>query len=568
MRASPAWCALAVAVQFASRPAGARELLAARPADHGPDGGNSSAPSGRGGVHGRPADGAALLLATRRVAEEPLAAEPEAAKPEAAEPEAAEPGTAKPGAAGAGEPGEGTPANTTTTTTTGPAATTSYKAPQLDPGKLLEPESYAPAALGEALGDSLGESVQAATDLNKMLAEGFEDTLFPPGPVSFDECFDNGMRHPGVVFGFAIYVMQFVYNFRTYVPLKPNGEYVNHSRSQETWEHFYFLISIDLVVYGLVDACTNQWAMVGVFYLILLDGCLQLLRTFAVGWVTKNTATTIMHVPEGPQKQRAEADGVGEDIMRWLGAGGAEPGTMLITRRPAMDGTRYTLKIENTYQDFFNPNTHVLWLRFGVQLVLIFWLHVYLVYTQDVFTWAYGFTRDGKHRPLSDEHKHHALPFFLCSFFIQLLAQDFQGRTFFHNLRWWNFMLVEEIELRDGPVTGHAHKPVLSTDIKGRIWFRMFLAFIANYVLQNIVLCMLPLLLAQETSGFDFAKDVFALTYIANLDDCEEKTMTIHHHVAEHHEQNIHGHIHNHPVSLFHTVTKTELPAHAAESPV
>ena len=104
MRASPAWCALAVAVQFASRPAGARELLAARPADHGPDGGNSSAPSGRGGVHGRPADGAALLLATRRVAEEPVAeepvaAEPEAAKPEAAEPEAAEPGTAEPGAA-------------------------------------------------------------------------------------------------------------------------------------------------------------------------------------------------------------------------------------------------------------------------------------------------------------------------------------------------------------------------------------------------------------------------------------------------------------------------------------
>ena len=79
MRASPAWCALAVAVQFASRPAGARELLAARPADHGPDGGNSSAPSGRGGVHGRPADGAALLLATRRVAEEPVAEEPVAA---------------------------------------------------------------------------------------------------------------------------------------------------------------------------------------------------------------------------------------------------------------------------------------------------------------------------------------------------------------------------------------------------------------------------------------------------------------------------------------------------------
>ena len=68
---------------------------------------------------------------------------------------------------------------------------------------------------------------------------------------------------------------------------------------------------------------------------------------------------------------------------------------MLITRRPAMDGTRYTLKIENASQDFFNPNTHVLWLRFGVQLVLIFWLHVYLVYTQDVFTWTYGFTRDG-----------------------------------------------------------------------------------------------------------------------------------------------------------------------------
>ena len=31
-----------------------------------------------------------------------------------------------------------------------------------------------------------------------------------------------------------------------------------------------------------------------------------------------------LEVPEGPQKQRAEADGVGEDIMRWLGAGGAE----------------------------------------------------------------------------------------------------------------------------------------------------------------------------------------------------------------------------------------------------
>merc|ERR1719506_1195929 len=128
-------------------------------------------------------------------------------------------------------------------------------------------------------------------------------------------------------------------------------------------------------------------------------------------------------------------------------------------------------------------------------------------------------------------------------------------------------MLVEEIELRDGPTTGHNHKPVLTNEIRRRIWFRMFLAFIANYVLQNIVLCMLPLLLMQETSGFDFAKDVFALTYIANLDDCEEKILTIHHHIAEHHEQ--HEKVH-HPSSLFHIPSppKPEIAPHAAESPV
>merc|ERR1719440_2010641 len=296
--------------------------------------------------------------------------------------------------------------------------------------------------------------------------------------------------------------------------------------------------------------------MVGVFYIILLDGCLQLLRTFAVGWVRQDTARTLMHVPDGPAKHRAVADNVGDDIIRWLGAGGSEPGTMLITRRPAMDGTRYTLRVANTYQDFFNPNTHVMWLRFVVQLILIFWLHLYLVYTQDDFTWTYGFDEKGKHRKLTDAHKLHSLPFFFCSIFIQLLAQDFQGRTFFHNLRWWNFVLVEDVELSDGPVTGHNHKPVLSSEIRARILFRMFLAFIANYVLQNIVLGMLPLLLTQETSGFDFAKDVFALTYIANLDDCEEKTLIIHHHVAEHHEKSI---IH-HPDSLFSLLEKPNLP--------
>jgi hypothetical protein len=416
----------------------------------------------------------------------------------------------------------------------------------------------------ESVGDALDESVKAVSDLNRAFEQGIEDTLFPKGPVSLEQCFDHGMMHPAVVIGLAIYVTQFAYNFRTYVPLKPNGEYVNHSRTLESWEHFWFLISIDMVCYGLVDSCTNQWAMVGVFYLIVLDGCLQLLRTFAVGWVTRKTARTIMHVPDGPAKQRAEADRVGEDIIRWLGAGGSEPGTMLITRRPAMDGTRYTLRVQNTYQDFFNPDTMSMWLRFVVQLVVIFWLHVYLVYTQDVFTWTHGFTRDGAKRNLTDAHKLHAMPFFCCSIVIQLLAQDFQGRTFFHNLRWWNFMLVEDIELSDGPVTGHNHKPIVSDDIRVRIWFRMFLAFIANYVLQNIVLCMLPLLLAQETLGFDFAKDVFALTYIANLDDCEEKMLIIHHHVADHHEKAI---LH-HPQSLFHLPPKPELAPHAAESPV
>jgi hypothetical protein len=322
-----------------------------------------------------------------------------------------------------------------------------------------------------------------------------------------------------------------------------------------------------MVIYGLVDGCSNQWAMVGVFYMIMFDGCLQLLRTFAVGWVTKEMAAKIMHVPTGPELRRARADNLGDDIIRWLGAGGSEPGTMLITRRPAMDGTRYTLRVANTYQDLFNPATHVMWLRFLVQIILIFWLHVYLVYTQDVFTWKHGFDPSGKPRKLESAHYQHSLPFFLCSFFIQLLAQDFQGRTFFHNLRWWNFVLVEDIELTDGPVTGHNHQPVLSSEIRKRIWFRMFLAFIANYVLQNIVLGMLPLLLMQETSGFDFAKDVFALTYIANLDDCEEKILTIHHHIAEHHEQ--HEKVH-HPSSLFHIPSppKPEIAPHAAESPV
>jgi hypothetical protein len=399
------------------------------------------------------------------------------------------------------------------------------------------------------VGDALGDSVKAMTDLEQAFATGVEETLFPKGPVSFEQCLDAGMLHPAVVCGLAIYVAQFVYNFRTYEPLMADGQYMNHSRTQESWEHFWFLIAIDMVIYGLVDGCSNQWAMVGVFYMILLDGCLQLLRTFAVGWVTQNTARTIMHVPDGPQLSRAKVDNLGDDICRWLGAGGSEPGTLLITRRPAMDGTRYTLRVSNTYQDFFNPDTHVMWLRFLVQLIIIFWLHVYLVYTQDVFTWKHGFDRDGGSRRLKPKHNHHALPFFLCSFFIQLLAQDFQGRTFFHNLRWWNFVLVEDIELSDGPVTGHNHKPVLTSQIKNRIWLRMFLAFIANYVLQNIVLGMLPLLLTQETSGFDFAKDVFALTYIANLDDCEEKVITIHHHVADHHEKT---QIH-HPSSVFHT---------------
>ena len=88
--------------------------------------------------------------------------------------------------------GERTPASTTTTTTTGPAATTSYKAPQLDPGKLLEPESYAPAALGEALGDSLGESVQVGR--RDISIFSLSDRVFKNFPETFIDMFSRLFR--------------------------------------------------------------------------------------------------------------------------------------------------------------------------------------------------------------------------------------------------------------------------------------------------------------------------------------------------------------------------------------
>lgn len=203
------------------------------------------------------------------------------------------------------------------------------------------------------------------------------------------------------------------------------------------------------------------------------------------------------------------------------------------------DAQCYTVKGGNVYQDV-HSHWSVVVVRFVSQVMLI------------GFVFYSCLTDPEVHLPRPNPNGDHpelnlSCLFFCCSFPMQLLASKQMGFKFTDHADFWHFLRTAAAP------DGVGRHSALKTDLtRTSAFFRCVLGFITNSVSYDLVIFLLPIVLARQETFFDFVCNVFAVMFIATLDDHDGKpvvlkdaarvVMGIPDHKEEHHD---HHHEHN-----------------------